>query len=290
MHNNAHIRTAVIPAGGWGTRVLPATVVVPKPLLPAYQKPTVQLTVEEAVAAGIEQIIFVTTANQRGLIEAHFTPPRELVARKGHTSELKDLLRLREQISIKVVDQGEARGLGHAVLRTADAVGDEPFVVMLPDDLVDPATPCLPRMIKVFERNQGSVLSLFEVPRAQVSSFGVVAGAWIDEKAGTFQVTDMVEKPEPTKAPSHWAVAGRYVLTPDIFAILQKTGPGKGGEIQLTDALRQQALASHCYGARLDGTRYDTGTPMGLLTTAIAYALKDPTAASELRAYLRTIR
>lgn len=289
MQNTQQIRTAVIPAGGWGSRMLPTTVVIPKQLLPVYNKPAVQIVVEEAAAAGLEQIIFVTTDNQHGLIENHFTPSRRLMERSGDSPHLQELLRLREKVSIQVVDQGEALGLGHAILCTESVVGDEPFVVMLPDDLVDPATPCLPRMIKAFEHHQGSVLSLLEVPREQVSSYGVVAGEWINEAATTFKVANVVEKPKPELAPSNQVIVGRYVLPPSIFNILRETKPSKGGEILLTDALLHQALAGHCYGVRLDGKRYDVGSPLGLLWASLAFAFKDNEAGPMLRDLLNTL-
>lgn len=290
---SSNIKTAVLPVGGWGTRVLPATVAVPKPLLPVFDTPAIQLTVEEAVKAGINRIILVTTDNLKGRIEEHFAPSRELVnllGRKGKLAVLEGLLRLSNQVEIEVVTQNKALGLGHAVYCAAEKVGNSPFVVMLPDDLVDPSTPCLPGMIAAFESQQdcGSVLSLFEVPAEQISSFGIVAGEWINRTAGVFAVSDMVEKPEAVHAPSNLAIAGRYVLSPDIFPILKRTRPGKGGEIQITDALKQLALQGRCYGTRLEGQRYDIGSPMGLLTTSIAYALRDPKQAAEIRNFLRT--
>ncbi|TMC21187.1 MAG: UTP--glucose-1-phosphate uridylyltransferase GalU [Chloroflexi bacterium] len=279
------IRKAVLPVAGLGTRVLPASKVVPKEMLPLVDKPTLQYIVEEAVAAGIEHIIFVTSSSKRS-IEDHFDTFFELehaLERKGKHKELEELRRIQTMATYVSVRQPRALGLGHAVLCAKNLVGDEPFVVMLGDDLVAPETPCLPRMIEVHEQYGGSVLSLFTTD--QVSSFGIVSAE--PYSTDTVRVNHLVEKPAPEEAPSNLAVAGRYVLTPDIFELLEKTPPGAGGEIQLTDALEMQAQAGHCYGLRFNGIRYDTGNPLGLLTTSIAYALKDPKIAPALRTFMR---
>lgn len=285
-----HIRKAVLPVAGLGTRVLPATKVVPKELLPVVDKPAVQIIVEEAVAAGIEEIIFVTSSSKRGLIEDHFDSSPELeriLESKGKHEQLTKLRRVQNQASFAAVRQPEARGLGHAILCARHLVGDEPFVVMLPDDLVAPE--CLPRMLRHFEHYQENVICLFEVLRSQVSSFGVVAGEPVVGEPDLFAISRMVEKPTPAEAPSNMAIAGRYVLSPSIFETLARTQPGKGGEIQLTDALQSEAQAGRCYGMLFEGERFDTGTPLGLLETAIAYALKRPELARELRSYLRSV-
>src|SRR5579884_4021862 len=281
------IRKAVLPVAGLGTRVLPATKVIPKEMLPIVDKPTLQYVVEAAVAAGIEEIILVTSRSKRS-IEDHFDSFPELeqaLERKGKKKEL-DLVRDAQRMaSFTFVRQSEPLGLGHAVLCAKDVVGDEPFAVMLGDNLFDPSTPNLPRLIELHEKHKGSVLSLFECPPAQVSSYGIVAVEDID--TDTVKVNHLIEKPKPEQAPSNLAVDGCYVLTPDIFSILEQTPPGSGGEIQLTDALAKQAEAGRCYGFRFKGIRYDTGTPLGLLTTSIAYALKRDDLAPELRAYMR---
>ncbi|HZU00327.1 MAG TPA: UTP--glucose-1-phosphate uridylyltransferase GalU [Ktedonobacteraceae bacterium] len=281
------IRKAVLPVAGLGTRVLPASKVIPKEMLPLVDKPTLQYIVEEAVAAGIEEIIFVTSRSKRS-IEDHFDAFPELeqvLERKGKQKELEELRRVQTMATYVAVRQPEARGLGHAVLCAKDLVGDEPFVVMLGDDLVAPETPCLPRMMQIHEQYGGSVLSLFVSPPEQISSFGIVS---VEELGSdVVKVTHLVEKPSREEAPSDLAVAGRYILTPDIFALLEKTPPGAGGEIQITDAIEMQAQAGHCYGLRFSGIRYDTGNPLGLLTTSIAYALKRPDIAPALREYMQ---
>ena len=284
---STRIRKAVLPVAGLGTRVLPASKVIPKELLPLVDKPTLQYIVEEAVAAGVEEIIFVTSRSKRS-IEDHFDAFPELeqaLEKKGKQKELAELRHTQTMATYTSVRQPEPRGLGHAILCAKELVGDEPFIVMLGDDLVAPETPCLPRMMEIYQQYGGSVLSLFQSPPEQISSFGIVA---VEELgADVVKVTHMVEKPSLEEAPSDLAVAGRYILTPDIFALLEKTPPGKGGEIQVTDATEQQAQAGQCYGLRFKGIRYDTGNPLGLLTASISYALKRPDIAPQLRAFMR---
>jgi UTP--glucose-1-phosphate uridylyltransferase len=256
-------------------------------MLPLVDKPTLQYIVEEAVAAGIEEIIFVTSRSKRS-IEDHFDAFPELehiLERKGKRKELEELRHVQTMATYVSVRQPEALGLGHAVLCAKELVGDEPFVVMLGDDLVSPETPCLPRMMEIHEQYGGSVLSLFVSPPEEIPSFGIVSVEQLGPDA--VKVTHLVEKPSLEQAPSNLAVAGRYILTPDIFELLEKTPPGKGGEIQITDAIEMQAQAGHCYGLRFMGIRYDTGNPLGLLTTSIAYALKRPAIAPALRQYLQ---
>ncbi len=268
------IRKAVLPVAGLGTRVLPASKVIPKEMLPLVDKPALQYIVEEAVAAGVEEIIFVTSRSKRS-IEDHFDMFPELqmvLERKGKQKELEELHRVETMATYTSVRQPEPRGLGHAILCARELVGNEPFIVMLGDDLVDPETPCLPRMIEIHEQYAGSILSLFQSPPEQISSLGIVSVE--DVGPDVVKVTHLVEKPSLEEAPSDLAVAGRYILTPDIFEVLEKTPPGQGGEIQVTDAIEMQAQAGRCYGLRFTGIRYDTGTPLGLLTTSIAYALK----------------
>ncbi len=280
------IRKAVLPVAGLGTRVLPASKVLPKEMLPLVDKPTLQYIVEEAVAAGVEDIIFVTSRSKRS-IEDHFDAFPELeevLERKEKLKELEELRHVQSMASYLSVRQSEALGLGHAVLCAKEAVGDEPFFVMLGDDLVAPETPCLPRMVEIYEKYGGSVLSLFISPPEQISSFGIAA---VEELGSdTVRVKHLVEKPPLEEAPSNLAVAGRYILTPDIFELLEKTSPG---EIQVTDAIEMQAQAGNCYGLRFSGIRYDTGNPLGLLTTSIAYALKRPDIAPGLRKYMREV-
>jgi len=283
------IRKAVLPVAGLGTRVVPASKVIPKEMLPLVDKPTLQYIVEEAIEAGVEEIIFVTSRSKRS-IEDHFDAFPELEAlleKKGKLKELEELRHVQQMATYTSVRQPEPLGLGHAVLCAKSLVGDEPFIVMLGDDLVDPETPCLPRMIEIHEQYGSSVLSLFVSPPEQIPSFGIVAVE--DLGPDTVKVTHLVEKPALEEAPSDLAVAGRYILTPDIFDLLERTPPGKGGEIQVTDAIEMQAQAGRCYGLRFNGIRYDTGTPLGLLTTSIAYALKRPDIAPGLREYMREV-
>ena len=281
------IRKAVLPVAGLGTRVLPATKVIPKEMLPIVDKPTLQYIVEEAVAAGVEEIIFVTSRSKRS-IEDHFDsfPELELtLERKGKRKELAELRKVQEMATYTSVRQPEPLGLGHAVLCAKELVGDEPFIVMLGDIIIPPETPCLPQLIEVHEQYGGSVLSLVPLPPEVVPTYGIAAVEELD--GGVLKVTHVVEKPALEEAPSNLGAYGRYVLTPDIFTLLEKTSPGSGGEIQVTDAIEMQARAGNCYGVRFTGERFDTGTPLGLLTTSISFALKRPDLVPGLRDYMR---
>jgi UTP--glucose-1-phosphate uridylyltransferase len=282
-----HIRKAVLPVAGLGTRVLPASKVVPKEMLPIVDKPTLQYIVEEAVAAGVEEIIFVTSRSKRS-IEDHFDSFPELestLERKGKRKELAELRALQAMATYTSVRQPEPLGLGHAVLCAKALVGDEPFIVMLGDIIIPPETPCLPQLIAVYEQYGGSVLSLVPLPPEVVPTYGIAS---VEELADdTLKVTHLVEKPALEEAPSNLGIYGRYILTPDIFALLERTPPGKGGEIQVTDAIEMQAKSGNCYGMRFTGERFDTGTPLGLLTTSISFALKRPDLAPGLREYMR---
>jgi UTP--glucose-1-phosphate uridylyltransferase len=282
-----HIRKAVLPVAGLGTRVLPASKVIPKEMLPLVDKPTLQYIVEEAVAAGVEEIIFVTSRSKRS-IEDHFDAFPELEAvleRKGKHKELEELRQLQTMATYTSVRQPEPLGLGHAVLRAKELVGDEPFIVMLGDILIPPETPCLPELIEVYEQYQSSVLSLVPLPPEIIPTYGIASIE--DLGSNVVKIPHVVEKPPLEEAPSNLGVYGRYVLTPDIFELLAQTQPGRGGEIQVTDAIEMQAQAGRCYGVKFTGTRYDTGTPLGLLTTSIAFALKRPDIAPGLREYMR---
>ena len=281
------IRKAVLPVAGLGTRVLPATKVIPKEMLPIVDTPTLQYIVEEAVTAGIEEIIFVTSRSKRS-IEDHFDSFPELemtLERKGKRKELADLRRVQEMATYTAVRQSEPLGLGHAVLCAKELVGDEPFIVMLGDIIIPSETSCLSQLIEVYERYGGSVLSLVPLPPEVVPTYGIAAVEELPDSA--LKVTHLVEKPPLEEAPSDLGVYGRYVLTPDIFTLLEQTPPGKGGEIQVTDAIEMQARAGNCYGMRFTGERFDTGTPLGLLTTSISFALKRSDLASGLRDYMR---
>lgn len=281
------IRKIVLPVAGLGTRILPATKVIPKEMLPLVDKPTLQYIVEAAVQAGIEEVIFVTSRSKRS-IEDHFDAFPEMeqaLERKGKQKELAQLRQLQKMASYVTVRQDEPLGLGHAILCAKDAVGNEPFAVNLGDNLVDASTPIFPRMIELHEKYNSSILALFACPPELVSAYGVVAAEKVDDD--TVKVHGLVEKPSPQDAPSNLAVDGFYVLTPDIFTILEKTPPSGRGEIEVTDALAAQAREGRCYGLQFQGIRYDTGTPLGLLTTSIALALKRDDLAPGLREYMR---
>lgn len=286
------VRKAVIPAAGLGTRVLPATKAVPKELLPLADTPAVQYIVEEAAASGVTQIAIVVNRLKRSL-EDHFDASPELhdaLERKGATELLARTERAEHLAHYCFVQQSQPLGLGHAVLCARAVIGEEAFGVLLADDLVDnDADPCLAQLIRVHERYGGCVLAVMRVPRSEVSRYGVVSlGAQVD--ARTHEVVGLVEKPSAEDAPSELIVIGRYVLTPDIFTALERTTPGVGGEIQLTDALREVLRAGgRIYAHEFTGVRYDTGDPVGLLTTSIAYALKRPDLAPGVISYLKTL-
>ena len=281
------VKKAVFPVAGLGTRFLPATKASPKEMLPLIDKPLVQYVVEEAVAAGIEQILFVTGRGKRA-IEDHFDISFELEAllsEKGKADTLKEVRDIAEMINIFYVRQKQAMGLGHAILCARDFVGNEPFAVLLGDDIIDADKPCLAQLLDVYYKYRGPVLALEQVPRENISSYGCVKANTISERI--FEVTDMVEKPKPADAPSDLAIIGRYVLTPDIFPILEKQKPGKGGEIQLTDALRKLSKEEAIYGCRFEGVRHDCGDKLGFLKATVDLALKREEFNGEFEKYLR---
>jgi UTP--glucose-1-phosphate uridylyltransferase len=283
------IRKAIIPAAGWGTRFLPATKAVPKELLPLFDKPIIQHTVEEAVASGIEQIIIVTSPGKAAL-KAHFAPHEKLesaLSAKGDAELLEKVQRTSKLVDIRFVSQDEPRGLGHAVLMAAKAVGDEPFAVFLPDDLFDADPTVIKQMSKVYKQYGGSVLALLRVIPEDTKRYGIVKPEEVAKR--TYRVLDTIEKPGPKDAPSHLAIMGRYILTPEIFDALRATKPGKGGEIQLTDGLTILRKKQDIYGYEFEGTYYDAGKPLGLLKTSIAWGLKHPVIGPELREYLREL-
>jgi len=288
------IRKAVIPAAGLGTRVLPATKAIPKEMLPLADKPAIQYIVEEAVAAGIEHVIVVTSRTKRA-IEDHFDDSPELRAaleRKGDRAKLEMLERIESMVQVSFTRQPRPHGLGHAILMAKDLVGDEPFGVLLGDDLVvNAGRPCLRQLMDVHERHGGCVLAAMRVPREQTRLYGVFdlrEGQDVD--ARTHRVGDLVEKPKPEEAPSDLAVIGRYVLTPDIFAALERTAPGSGGEIQLTDGVRALRGQEPIYAYEFEGQRFDTGDPVSYLTTSLEFALRRPDLAPGIRAYLKTLK
>lgn len=281
------VKKAVFPVAGLGTRFLPATKSSPKEMLPLIDKPLVQYVVEEAVASGIEQILFVTGRGKRSL-EDHFDLSIELEAHlydKGKDAELSQVRDISEMVDIFYVRQKQALGLGHAILCAKDFINNEPFAVLLGDDIIDAPTPCLAQLIEIYRKYQGPVVALEQVPMENISSYGCVKATNISERV--YEVTDMVEKPKREDAPSDLAIIGRYVLTPDIFPILEKQTPGKGGEIQLTDALLQLSKEKAIYGCRFSGLRHDCGDKLGFLKATVDMALKRDEFSKEFEAFLR---
>ena len=282
------VRKAVLPVAGLGTRFLPATKAVPKEMLPVVDRPAIQYIVEECARAGLEDVLLVTGAG-KGSMEDHFDRALDLevaLAAKGKDAELEVVRDLADLATVHSVRQHEPLGLGHAVLMGADHVGDESFAVLLGDDIVDPDTAYLERMLEVHERTGRSVVGLMEVPEDQVHLYGVAATEPGDAE-DEVRITGLVEKPDPADAPSNLIVIGRYVLTPDIFTILARTPPGKGGEVQLTDALQVQAEQEPIIGVRLDGARYDTGDKLGFLKATVQLAAHHDDLGDDFVAWLR---
>lgn len=282
------LRKAVIPVAGLGTRFLPATKTVPKELLPIVDIPSIQYVVQEAVEAGIEEIIFVTGRGKDG-IEDHFDEAPELeqvLADRGQHENVKMLRRIAEMTEVVSVRQKKPLGLGHAVLCAKDLVGDEPFAVMLADDLIDSEVPCIRQLSEIFERTEESVVALMEVPEAEVHQYGIIKGKVLQKRF--YQVEATVEKPPAKDAPSRMAIIGRYVLRPEIFSILQAMPPGKGGEIQLTDGLAQLVRERKVYGCEFLGERYDIGDKFGFVRATVAYALKRPDLKDKVLQYLKS--
>lgn len=282
------LRKAVIPVAGLGTRFLPATKVVPKELLPIVDIPSIQYVVQEAVDAGIEEIIFVTGRN-KDAIEDHFDEAPELeqiLADRGQSETVKMLRRIAEMTEVVSVRQKKPMGLGHAVLCARDLIGDEPFAVLLADDLIDSETPCVRQLLNIFEETQESVIALMEVPESEVHQYGVIQGKEI--KKGLYQIEATVEKPAAKDAPSRMAIIGRYVLRPEIFTILQNLPPGRGGEIQLTDGLAELVRERKIFGCEFVGERYDIGDKFGFIRATVAYALKRPDLKDRVMAYLKS--
>jgi UTP--glucose-1-phosphate uridylyltransferase len=283
------IRKGVIPAAGLGTRFLPATKAVPKELLPIVDKPTIQYIVEEAVASGIEETILIT-ARGKGGIEDHFDVSVELeeTLKKQKKEDLLRMVRdLSEMVRVVAIRQKEPKGLGHAVLCAREAVGEEPFAVLLGDDIVDSDPPCLAQMMEVSRQKGGGVIALLRVPETETHLYGIIRGKQVDER--TYQITELVEKPQPDQAPSNLAVIGRYILPPEIFPIIEQTPPGKGGEIQLTDALQELARRTPLFGYEFMGDRYDAGDKVGYLQANIAFALQRPELAARVKEFLKKV-
>lgn len=283
------VRKAVIPAAGLGTRFLPATKAQPKEMLPIVDKPTIQYIIEEAIASGIEEFLIVTGRSKRS-IEDHFdrSLELELTLEHNHKDELLKMVQEISNISIHYIRQKEPLGLGHAILCAKHFVGSEPFAVLLGDDIVDSTTPCLKQLIDVYNKTGSSILGVQEVAEEKVSSYGIIEPkAKIGDRV--WSVNDMVEKPAVSEAPSRLAVLGRYIIAPEIFDILEKTKPGSGGEIQLTDALKELARMQSILAYNFEGRRYDVGDKQGFLEATVEQALKKPELRDKFLAYLKDI-
>lgn len=290
--NMKKIRKAVIPAAGYGTRFLPATKATPKEMLPIVDKPTIQYIVEEALASGIEELLIVSGHGKRA-IEDHFdsAPALEAELRKKGKTDLLQIVQETADINVHYIRQRYMRGLGDAILCAKTFMGDEPFAVLLGDDVVyHPERPALRQLIDVYEETGGSVLGCQQVPDEKVSSYGIVAGTPVTEgRENLLRVSDMIEKPSLAEAPSHFAVLGRYIIEPEIFAILENTKPGKGGEVQLTDALKVLAKLDNVYAYAFEGKRYDLGDKLGFLKATVEFALRREDLGPAFRAYLRQL-
>lgn len=281
------VKKAVIPAAGLGTRFLPATKAQPKEMLPIVDKPTLQYIIEEAVNSGIEEILIITGRNKKS-IEDHFDKSVELeleLEKKGKDDLLELVRGISEMANIYYIRQKEPLGLGHAVYCARSFIGDEPFAVLLGDDIVDAGTPCLKQLIGAYEEYGTSILGVQSVAKDDVNKYGIVDGYEVGK--GAYRVNSLVEKPEPEKAPSEIAILGRYIIEPRIFEILKNTKPGKGGEIQLTDALNVLAKESSMHAYVFEGRRYDVGDKMGYLEATIDFALKREDLRAGLLEYMK---
>jgi UTP--glucose-1-phosphate uridylyltransferase len=287
------VRKAVFPAAGLGTRFLPATKAQPKEMLPLVDKPIIQYGVEEALAAGCDQIIIITGRGKQA-IEDHFDVSYELekmLEERKKTDLLKIVREISDMIHVSYVRQKEALGLGHAVLMARELIGDEPFAVLLADDVIDAKVPCLKQLMNVFEKMQSSVLAMQVVEGPAISAYGVLKGKPVDGFDGRLhQVFDLVEKPSLEKAPSNLAIIGRYILTPAVFETLSEIQAGAGGELQLTDGLCQLLKREKMYGYVFDGIRHDTGDKLGFLKATVEFALQRPDLGGPLRDYLRGLK
>lgn len=283
------VKKAIIPAAGLGTRFLPATKAMPKEMLPIVDKPTIQYIVEEAVESGIEDIIIVTGKGKRA-IEDHFDNSFELeqnLMEKGKLKLLDEVMKS-ARVDIHYIRQKEPKGLGHAVWCARKFIGDEPFAVLLGDDIVDsPGQPCLGQMLDLYNEHQGSIIGVKPVPREEISRYGIVDAFKISDRF--YKIDSLVEKPSVDKAPSNLAIMGRYILTPEIFAILESQKQGAGGEIQLTDAINELCYQQSVYAYHFIGTRHDVGEKFGFIKTNIEYALKNEELRSQLLGYLKEI-
>ena len=291
----AKVRKAVFPAAGLGTRFLPATKAQPKEMLPLVDKPLIQYGVEEAIHSGVQNII-VVTGRGKSSIEDHFDVSFELeqlLGIKGKTDLLSMVRSISDMIDISYVRQKEALGLGHAVLRAKELVGNEPFAVVLSDDVIASETPCIRQLLDVYEFYGASVLALMEVPGDAISAYGVVDAEPVSHNGNDqrlYRIRNMVEKPKPADAPSNLAIIGRYVLTPEIFNCVESIEPGSGGEIQLTDALKYMLRNRPIYGLKFDGKRYDAGDKLGFLKATVEFALMRHDMGDPFREYLRGLQ
>jgi len=283
------VRKAVITAAGLGTRFLPATKAQSKEMLPLVDRPLMQYALEECAASGIEQVIIVTRPNQRGFRD-YFESNEELeriLEDKGKIDELAKVRKVSRLAQISYVFQEQQLGLGHAILTAKAAVGDEPFAVILPDDIIDSEVPVIKQMKAVYDRYGGGVVAVEHIPRDMVSSYGVVNPKTIDDKVS--EILGMVEKPDPDKAPSDLCIVGRYIFTPEIFTMIEKTPRGAIGEIQITDAMRLLLERQSMYAYAFNGIRYDTGTPLGMLKASVELGLKHPEFGGDFRGYLKQL-
>jgi UTP--glucose-1-phosphate uridylyltransferase len=286
------VRKAVFPAAGLGTRFLPATKAQPKEMLPIVDKPIIQYGVEEALAAGCDQIIIVT-GRGKSAIEDHFDVSYELekmLEERKKTDLLTIVRQISDMIHVAYVRQKEAMGLGHAVLMARELVGNEPFAVLLADDVIDANPPCLKQMIDQFNQTQSSIIATQQVDGAAISSYGVIDATPVKGNDRLFEVRDMVEKPKLADAPSNLAIIGRYILTPAIFEVLDNTPLGAGGELQLTDAMRLLLKKQKIFGYRYEGRRHDAGDKLGFLQATVEFALKRPELNPQFRDYLKSLK
>jgi UTP--glucose-1-phosphate uridylyltransferase len=290
----AKVRKAVFPAAGLGTRFLPATKAQPKEMLPLVDKPLIQYGVEEAIHSGVQKIIIVTGRGKTA-IEDHFDVSFELehlLESRGKKDLLATVRAVSDMIDVSYTRQKEALGLGHAVLRAQELVGNEPFSVILSDDVIDAETPCLRQLLDVYEFYGAPVLALMEVPKENISAYGVVDAEPVGHNGGRdrlYRIRNLVEKPKASDAPSNLAIIGRYILTPEIFESLEKIEPGSGGEIQLTDGLKHALRSRPIYGYRFEGTRYDAGDKLGFLKATVEFALKRYDLGEDFRHYLKSM-
>ena len=282
------VKKAIIPAAGLGTRFLPATKAQAKEMLPIVDKPTLQYIIEEAIESGIEEILIVTGRNKKS-IEDHFDRSVELeleLEQKGKTAMLEMVQDISNMVNIHYIRQKEPKGLGHAIHCAKSFIGDEPFAVLLGDDIVDAETPCLKQMIDAYDEYKTTVLGVQEVARENVDKYGILNVKHIEDRV--YKVKDMVEKPSIEEAPSNIAILGRYIITPEIFNILENQAPGKGGEIQLTDALQTLATKEAIYAYNFEGRRYDVGDKLGFLEATVDFALKRPELRDDFIEFLKT--